>query len=410
MNQPANQPPADSFRTLLIADDEQNIRRVLEALFTKEGYHVCVADSGQRALDIAAFTKVDVLITDLIMPDMNGVELLQKIKAKHPDAVVIMITAYATIKTCVEAMRYGATDYITKPFDIAELRAVVKRAVARQNDLSASLPSKVAAKKPKGSVKNTALSPAMAEVETMVERAAPSRASVLIRGESGTGKELVARSLHDLSDRSKGPFVAVACSALSETLLESELFGHEKNSFTGAVAERKGRFELANGGTLFLDEIGDIAPAVQVKLLRVLQEREFERVGGSKTIKVEVRLVAATNANLEKLIIDGKFREDLYYRLNVIQIELPPLRNRREDIPGLVMYFLDRFSKENHRQITSVSDQAMAALLGYAWPGNVRELENMVERSVVMCDPSASELSLEGLPGIIRAAYPGAMR
>jgi len=402
---PTDSPPAsNTFKTLLIADDEQNIRRVLEALFTKEGYHVCVADSGQRAIDIAAFTKIDVLITDLIMPDMNGVELLQKIKAKHPNAVVIMITAYATIKTCVEAMRYGATDYITKPFDISELRAVVKRAVTRQAEASTSIPPKLAARRPKGNTK--ALSPAMAEVEIMVERAAPSKASVLIRGESGTGKELVARSLHELSDRSKGPFIPVACSALSETLLESELFGHDKNAFTGAAAERRGRFELAHGGTLFLDEIGDIAPSVQVKLLRVLQEREFERVGGNKTIRVEVRLVAATNANLEKLITEGKFREDLYYRLNVIQIELPPLRGRREDIPGLVVHFLERFNKENHRQITSVSDQAMAALTGYEWPGNVRELENMIERSVVMSDPSATELSLEGLPGIIRTAFP----
>lgn len=409
MSQSENPPNLDSFRTLLIADDEQNIRRILEALFTKEGYHVCVADSGQRALDIAAFTKIDVLITDLIMPDMNGVELLQKIKAKHPDAVVIMITAYATIKTCVEAMRYGATDYITKPFDIAELRAVVKRAVARQADASSNLPSKIAARKPKGNAKNTAVSPAMLEVEAMVEKAAPSKASVLIRGESGTGKELVARSLHDLSERTKGPFIAIACSALSETLLESELFGHEKNAFTGAMAERKGRFELANGGTLFLDEIGDIAPSVQIKLLRVLQEREFERVGGSKSIRVDVRLVAATNANLERLITEGKFREDLYYRLNVIQIELPPLRGRKEDIPGLVMYFLDRFNKENHRNITSISDQAMMALTSYAWPGNVRELENMVERSVVMCDPNVTELTVEGLPGVIRDAHPTAL-
>lgn len=407
MNPTDTQPATDSFRTLLVADDEQNIRRVLDALFTKEGYHVCVAENGQRALDIANFTKIDVLITDLIMPDMNGVELLQKIKAKHPGAVVIMITAYATIKTCVEAMRFGATDYITKPFDIAELKAVVKRAVARQSEQLANPQSKSAPKRTKASVKTTALSPAMAQVETMVERAAPARASVLIRGESGTGKELVARSLHELSDRSKGSFVPVACSALSETLLESELFGHEKNSFTGAVAERKGRFELAHGGTLFLDEIGDIAPPVQIKLLRVLQEREFERVGGSKTIKVDVRLVSATNANLEKLITDGKFREDLYYRLNVIQIELPPLRNRKEDIPGLVAHFLDRFNKENHRQISAVTDAAMSALVGYNWPGNVRELENMVERSVVMSDPTSTEIDVEGLPGIIRMAYPG---
>ena len=262
-------------KTLLIADDEPNIRRVLQAIFVKDGYEVQVAENGVKALEWASANPVSLLITDLIMPDMNGVELIQKVKQKHPEAVAIVITAYATIKTCVDAMRFGASDYITKPFDMDEIRAVVKRAVARAAEASS------AGTAPKSSSKNTpsilanAVSPAMQEVISTIGRAAASRATVLIRGESGTGKELVARALHEQSDRASGPFVAISCAALSETLLESELFGHEKNAFTGAAAERKGRFELAHGGTLFLDEIGDVSGSVQVKLLRVLQQREF---------------------------------------------------------------------------------------------------------------------------------------
>ena len=395
-------------RTLLIADDEPNIRRVLQAIFQKDGYEVYVAENGVRALEVAAACPVDVLITDLIMPDMNGVELLQKIKRRHAGVVAIMITAYATIKTCVDAMRYGASDYITKPFDMDEIRAVVRRAVARAAEAQAE--GKAGGRTAKAAPPALAApaSPAMQEVQEMVARAAASKATVLIRGESGTGKELIARALHEQSQRGRegSPFVAVSCAALSETLLDSELFGHEKNAFTGAAAEKKGRFELAHGGTLFLDEIGDIAPAVQVKLLRVLQQREFERVGGTKTIKMDVRLVAATNADLEQLIKDGKFREDLYYRLQVIQITLPPLRERAEDIPGLVDGFLGKFNADNERHIESVSPETLMALMTYPWPGNVRELENIIERCVVLSDPGATVLTPDLLPSMIRSGMP----
>jgi two-component system response regulator AtoC len=391
-------------KTLLIADDEPNIRRVLQAIFIKDGYEVQVAENGVKALEWASANPVTLLITDLIMPDMNGVELIQKVKQRHPNAVAIVITAYATIKTCVDAMRYGASDYITKPFDMDEIRAVVKRATARAAEAQAVATGTA---KPGGagaapSLLANAVSAAMQEILTTVGRAAASRATVLIRGESGTGKELVARALHEQSDRASGPFVPISCAALSETLLESELFGHEKNAFTGAAAEKKGRFEMAHGGTLFLDEIGDISGAVQVKLLRVLQQREFERVGGTKMIKVDVRMVAATNADLEQLIKDNKFREDLYYRLQVIQITMPPLRKRTEDIPLLAAQFLHKFNGENGAAVESFSPEAMMHLLSYPWPGNVRELENVVERCVVMADPKTSVIDASLLPSVIR--------
>ena len=403
---PAEAPAASAKtatpKTLLIADDEPHIRRVLQAIFVKDGYEVQVAENGVKALEWASQNPVSLLITDLIMPDMNGVELIQKVKQKHPDSVAIVITAYATIKTCVDAMRYGASDYITKPFDMDEIRAVVKRAVARAAE--AQSPSGSASKssgKPPSILAN-AVSPAMQDVVTTIGRAASSRATVLIRGESGTGKELVARALHEQSDRAGGPFVPISCAALSETLLESELFGHEKNAFTGAAAERKGRFELAHGGTLFLDEIGDVSGAVQVKLLRVLQQREFERVGGTKTIKVDVRVVAATNADLEQQLKDGKFREDLYYRLKVLEITMPRLKERRDDIPLLANLFLQKFNEENGTAVEQFSPEAMLHLQSYAWPGNVRELENVVHRCVVMADHNVTVIEADMLPAIVR--------
>ena len=390
-------------KNLLIADDEPNIRRILQAIFVKDGYEVQVAENGIKALEWAATHPVDVLITDLIMPDMNGVELIQKIKQRHPAAVAVVITAYATIKTCVDAMRYGASDYITKPFDMDEIRAVVKRAVARAAESqAASTGTCKNSSKAAPTLLTNAVSPAMLEVADTISRAAASRATVLIRGESGTGKELVARALHEQSERASGPFIPISCAALSETLLESELFGHEKNAFTGAATEKKGRFELAHGGTLFLDEIGDISGSVQVKLLRVLQQREFERVGGIKSIKVDVRVVAATNADLEQNIKENKFREDLYYRLQVIQIVMPPLRQRLEDIPLLVSQFLQKFNAENGASVMSFSPEAVMHLLSYPWPGNVRELENVVERCVVMSDPQAKTINAALLPSGIR--------
>jgi len=396
-------PTAPKAKTLLIADDEPNIRRVLQAIFIKDGYEVHVAENGVKALEWASANPVSLLITDLIMPDMNGVELIQKVKQRHPEAVAIVITAYATIKTCVDAMRYGASDYITKPFDMDEIRAVVKRSLARAAETQAGGGGgKPGARSAAPSLLANAVSPAMQEILSTVGRAAASRATVLIRGESGTGKELVARALHEQSDRAAGPFVPISCAALSETLLESELFGHEKNAFTGAAAEKKGRFEMAHGGTLFLDEIGDISGAVQVKLLRVLQQREFERVGGTKTIKVDVRVVAATNSDLEQLIKENKFREDLYYRLQVIQITMPPLRKRVEDIPLLLSQFLHKFNGENGTAVESFSPEAMMHLLSYPWPGNVRELENVTERCVVMADHNTSVVDAALLPSVIR--------
>jgi DNA-binding NtrC family response regulator len=423
MSSTQNNPTDDAPQTtgierhLLVADDEPSIRRVLQAVFTKDGYTVHLAENGRKALEIATVQPIAVLVTDLIMPDMNGVDLLKKIRDKRPEVVAVMITAYGTIKTAVDAIRLGAADYITKPFDVGEIRAIVARAVQRQQERNESQPSSFRAPVEKdtssaavsGDIKLQKLSgmipgesPAMLEVYETIRRAAASRATVLIRGESGTGKELVARALHQNSDRAQGPFVAISCAALPDTLLESELFGHEKNAFTGAAAAKPGRFELADKGTLFLDEIGDIAAPVQIKLLRVLQERAFERLGGVKTTKVDVRVVAATNGNLEKLVTEGKFRSDLYYRLHVIQVSLPPLRDRTEDLEVLSMGFLKRFAKENGRPVLKIDPKAIEVLRKYPWPGNVRELENVMERCVVMADPEAKVLTVELLPSSVR--------
>jgi DNA-binding NtrC family response regulator len=403
---------------LLIAEDEPSMRRVLEAVFGKEGYTVHLAENGLRAMAVASKYPLSVMITDLIMPGMNGIDLLKRVRELHPNIVSVVVTAFGTIKTAVDAIRIGADDYITKPFDVDEIRAIVARAVARRNagddgsvetnaaenangqeapaSSRSSLP--VATTRADGARMVEGMSAAMTEVFSVVRRAAASRATVLIRGESGTGKELIARALHNHSARAGGPFVAVSCAALTETLLESELFGHEKNSFTGAAAQRMGRFELADKGTLFLDEIGDISPSVQIKLLRVLQERAFERVGGVKTIKVDVRVVAATNADLEALVREGRFRSDLYYRLHVIQIQLPSLRERADDIPLLAAEFLRRFAAENERDVLEIAPDALAILRQYPWPGNVRELENVMERCVVMADHDATVLSEDMLP------------
>jgi DNA-binding NtrC family response regulator len=390
--------------TILIADDEPNIRRVLEAMFAKDGFTVLVAENGKKALDLASTNQVDLLLSDLIMPDSNGVELLQKVKQLHPQCSAVIITAYGSIKSAVEAMRLGAFNYLTKPFDIDEVRAVVKRALEHRRLLAENQELK---QQLTTSVKLDSLdcvSGKMQEVYKIVERAAESRATVLIRGESGTGKELIARALHYNSPRAAKPFVPVSCAALPETLLESELFGHEKNAFTGAVTAKPGRFELANLGTLFLDEIGDIPPGVQIKMLRVLQEWEFERIGGTKSIKVDVRLIAATNKNLEKAVADESFRSDLYYRLNIVSILIPPLRERPEDVPTLVDHFLDKYNRQNGRKIARLDDAVWEKLRSYAWPGNVRELENAIERAVVLSERTADVLTPELLPPHIQTA------
>lgn len=387
-------------QTILVADDEPNIRRVLSALFEKSSFTVLTAENGRRAVELAKAHEVDVLISDLIMPDMSGVDVLREVRAIHPLCAAIIVTAYGTIKTAVEAMRIGAYDYITKPFDVDDVVALVKRAIADQgrSPEPARKPTKPQTRRYDEIVGTSA---PMQELYDMVERVADSRATVLIRGESGTGKELIARALHFGSARSEKPFVPVSCAALPETLLESELFGHEKNAFTGANAQKPGRFELANHGTLFLDEVAEIPLPLQVKLLRVLQEREFERIGGTKSIKVDVRVISATNKDVEKAVADGEFREDLYYRLQVIQLYVPPLRERIEDIAALTKHFVQRYATENDRKVSEVTPETLDLLQHYSFPGNVRELENIVQRAVVIADRDTTVLTPDLLPSTV---------
>lgn len=392
---------------ILVVDDEPNIRRVLEAVLSKEGHTLFTAENGRKAQEILKDnSNVDVLITDLIMPDINGVELLQAAKEMIPNLSVLMITAHGTIKSAVDAMRYGALDYITKPFDLDEIKLVVKNALERR-DYEETHPSPAGKTQSSSGIHMDNMvgsSQAMLEVFSMVERIKDSRASVLIRGESGTGKEGIARALHFNSIRADQPFVPVACVALSEQLLQSELFGHEKGSFTGAIGQKKGRFEMANHGTLFLDEIGDIPPTIQMMLLRVLQEREFERVGGNETIKVDVRMVTATNQVLEKLVEEGKFREDLFYRLQVVTVNLPPLRDRIDDMPAIVEHFVAMYAPDNGKKIEYASPETLELFVKYRWPGNIRELENTIERAIVLADPNVKLITPDLLTPEIRNA------
>jgi len=395
----------DNSKSILIVDDEPNIRRVLEAVFSKDHYRVFTAENGRKALDvISSEPNLDVLLCDLIMPDMNGVEVLRAAKETNPALSVVMITAHGTIKTAVEAMKFGAFDYVTKPFDMDEIKLVVKNALERSQLLveNASLKQELKSRFRFDEIVGS--SGKMQEVYRIIERVANSNATVLIRGESGTGKELVAKAIHYNSGRSEKPFIAVSCAALPETLLESELFGYEKGAFTGAAGQKRGRFELAHQGTLFLDEIAELSPAMQVKLLRVLQERQFERVGGTKTVSVDVRLVAATNRDLEEAVAKSEFRPDLYYRLQVIQVFIPALRERKEDIPVLVEHFIQKCNTANGRDIKFVSPEAMELLMKYPWPGNIRELENAIERGVVLADSTAELITPDLLPIAVRTA------
>lgn len=394
---------------ILVVDDEPNIRRVLEAVLTKEGHKVLTAENGRKGMEVLQKNSdVDVLISDLIMPDINGVELLSAAKEMNSGISVLMITAHGTIKSAVDAMKLGALDYIPKPFDLDEIKITVKNALERRGMNQEVRPASPKHAKKISKVDNiVGGSPAMQEVLEMIDRVKDSRASVLIRGESGTGKEGVARALHFGSVRTKEPFVPVACVALSEQLLQSELFGHEKGSFTGAIDRKKGRFEMANHGTLFLDEIGDIPQTVQMMLLRVLQEREFERVGGNETIKVDVRMVTATNQPLEKLVKDGKFREDLFYRLQVITINMPPLRDRLDDLPLLLNHFIEMYAADNCKKIEHASPETLELMMRYKWPGNVRELENTIERAIVLADLDAKFITPNLLPRSIREAAEG---
>ena len=388
--------------TILIIDDEKNIREGLSAALELDGYSVKLAANGAEGLALIEKGDIDLVITDLRMPGISGEEVLAKVRGESPGIPVIVLTGHGSIDTAVDAMRNGAYDFLTKPLSLDRLSLIVKRALAgreleiRHSSLQQELDAKASFESIIGK------SAEMQRIFQMVRKAADSKASVLITGESGTGKELIANALHNLSPRKNHPFIKVHCAALSETLLESELFSHEKGAFTGAAARKRGRFELANTGTIFLDEIGEINQNVQIKILRVLQDKRFERVGGEDTLEVDVRVIAATNRNLEEEIAQGRFREDLFYRLNVVHIQVPPLRDRKDDIPLMLNAFLDEFNRENNKSITGFDARSRSALYKYDWPGNIRQLRNCVESAVVMC--SGNEITLEDLPPTVRGA------
>ncbi len=383
---------------ILVVDDEASARSGLEKLLRQEGYTVRAEADGAAGLRAADEFAPDVVVTDLRMPQMDGMELLTRLREQDRGVPVIVATAFGEVASAVAAMRAGADDYLMKPIDIDGLVLAIERAVERRSLRTEAENLRRQLREHDGSGLRGLLgtSPAMQKVYRMAQQVAGSRATVLLTGESGTGKGELARTIHALGPRAQEPFIALHCAALAESLLESELFGHEKGAFTGADRKRLGRFEQAHRGTLFLDEIGEITPTMQVKLLRVLQERAFERVGGGETIKVDVRLIAATNRDLAKEVREGRFREDLYYRLNVVHVELPPLRLRGRDSLLLAEYFLRRFVEENHSSVTGFSESARAKLTRHTWPGNVRELENAVERAVVLCD--GDEITAEHLP------------
>lgn len=371
-------------KQILVVDDERGMRDLLEIMLTREGYGVTVAESGKKALALLASKHFDLVLCDIRLGDLSGLDVLHEARKLDPPPVVVMISAYATTETAVEAMNQGAFDYIPKPFDNEELKATVKNALERktiEQDKKA-LDSELARTVQFGRIVGS--SPAMNKVFEVIRQAAPTRTNILITGESGTGKELIARSIHDQSPRKSRPFVVIHCGGIPESLLESELFGHLKGSFTGANQDKKGLFEAGNGGTVFLDEAGELNLSIQVKLLRVIQERMVKPVGGTHDISVDIRLVSATNKILEDEVIAGRFREDLFYRLNVIEIRVPPLRERREDLKLLAQHFLDKYSAEMGKKITKMSSYAIDMLNRYDFPGNVRELENMIERSVAL--------------------------
>ncbi|MDA8210317.1 MAG: sigma-54 dependent transcriptional regulator [Clostridia bacterium] len=368
--------------TILIIDDEEHMRWIIEKALTRENYRTVSAANGSEGLATFADRSPDLVLLDLKLPDMDGVEVLRAMKQEQPQVPVIMITAHGTVETAIQAMKMGAADYISKPFDMEELKLLIRRSLevvelASEVDfLRGELGKKL----------KTCLighSPAIIEVKELVAKVADTPATVLIQGESGTGKEVAARLIHQQSSRSAKPFVAINCAAIPENLLESELFGYERGAFTGAAARKKGKLEIANGGTIFLDEIGEMSPLLQVKLLRVLQEKVFERVGGNEQVRLDARIIAATNRDLQKSVQEGNFREDLYYRLKVIPVYLPPLRERKADIPELVQFFLSKYDFRHN--IKGVSAEALERLSNYGWPGNIRELENAIERAVILC-------------------------
>jgi DNA-binding NtrC family response regulator len=391
---------------ILVVDDEANARTALAELLRDQNFDVETAADAFKALGKVEAFSPHIVVTDLHMPGMSGIELLHKLKEQEDVPAIVVMTAFGEVSTAVDAMRAGAADYLLKPINFDELLVIVDKVFETQElrRETRQLRARVRDRSAPGNIVGT--SAPMQRVFEVVDQVAPSKATVLITGESGTGKELVANALHQKSPRAHGPFIKLHCAALAEGLLESELFGHEKGAFTGAVARKEGRFEAANGGTLFLDEIGEIAPAIQVKLLRFLQEHEFERVGGTHTLKVDVRVIAATNRNLPAEVGKGKFREDLYYRLNVVALEMPPLRERASDIPLLAQFFLDRYAKANAKPIESFTPAALELMTGYAWPGNVRELENAIERAVVLT--TGKQIEPKVLPQAVRPQHAAA--
>jgi len=372
------------LQKILVVDDEQNIRRMLNRVLSSEGFIVKEAINGLEALKRLEEEDYSLVLLDLKMPGLNGIETLKKIRELDINLPIIMISAYGSISEAVEAMKLGALDYLIKPFDIEELKIIVERAIKQYELRVENIYYREEEEKRFNFDEIIGKSKAIKRVLEMVESVSVTPATVLITGESGTGKELIARAIHKNSPGNKNPFVVVNCVAFSSHLLESELFGHEKGAFTGAISKRIGRFEMAKGGTIFLDEIGEVDPVIQTKLLRFLQEREFERVGSSKSIKVDVRILSATNLDLKKKAEDNNFRQDLYYRLNVFNIEVPPLRERKEDIPLLVEHFIHKYNKILNKKVEEISPQAMELLLNYDYPGNIRELENILERSMIM--------------------------
>ena len=383
------------METILIVDDEKNYPPIIAAVLEGEGYETLTANSGHQAVEILKNSDVDLILADLKMPVMNGIELLEQIKTRDPDLPVIMMTAHGTVEKAVEAMQKGAHNFIQKPFDNEQLVVFVKKAVAMFNLVkeNRNLLNTFRRQYRFGNI--IGKSKPMRTIFELIRKVAPSGASVLIEGESGTGKELVAKSIHFNSPRNEKPFIAVNCAALAETLLESELFGHEKGAFTGAASTRKGRFEVADGGTLFLDEIGELSQNLQVKLLRVLQEKTFERVGGMKPIHVDIRLITATNKRLKEEVAAGRFRDDLYYRLNVVRIDLPSLKDRAEDILLLANHFIKKFADERQTSnpVAGIDQAVIRMFYEYTWPGNVRELENVIERAMILCPGETIQLS-----------------
>lgn len=370
--------------TILIVDDDKAIRYSLKRVF-EENYNVITAYNGEEALNLFQRTPIDLIIMDIKMPGRSGIEILKEIKEIDPKSLVILMTAYGTTDIAIEAMKWGAFDYLLKPFTIKRMNELVAKAISLRKMMKEKISYMITEDQEYITERIIGSSPKMQEIYKVIGQVAPSDVTVLLRGESGTGKELFARAIYHHSLRSDRPFLPVNCAAIPDTLLESELFGHEKGAFTGAISRRIGKLEQCNGGTIFLDEVGDMSLSTQAKLLRVLQDRSFERLGGGETIKVDIRFIVATNKDLEGLISIGRFREDLYYRLNVVTIHIPPLRERKEDIPQLVSYFLKRFNKEIRKKILGITPSAMDKINSYYWPGNVRQLENVLKRAMILC-------------------------